>query len=257
MFTAIHTTPVAQRESGMLAMWWRLAVLGAIGTASLILAPIERLVPVPIDPLALRAVSMIQPAILMMLMAALGLWAAPKLGLDVPVVRAWAEGKNLWPALRPQLVPAVLAGLAVAVVLVAFASYLRTQPVAAPLITFEMPLITRLLYGGIVEELLLRWGIMSLFVWLAWRASGARRPVPSWCVWTGLSAAALLFAVGHLPALHLLLPDPPTWLIGMVLTANFLPGLLFGWLFWRRGLEAAIGAHALAHLVGWAALAIA
>jgi hypothetical protein len=35
-----------------------------------------------------------------MLLMALGLWAAPKVGLDAPVVRAWAEGKSLWPALR-------------------------------------------------------------------------------------------------------------------------------------------------------------
>jgi hypothetical protein len=241
----------------MFAMWWRLAVLGAFGVASLLLAPLEQLVPLPIDPLAVRALSMIQPAVLTLLMAALGLWAAPKVGLDAPVVRAWAEGKSVWPALRPQLVPAVLGGLAVAALLVAYANYLQTQPAAAPLLTLEMPLPTRLLYGGIIEELLLRWGILSLFVWLAWRAGGARRPVPSWCIWTGLTVAALLFAAGHLPVLHMLLPDPPVWLTGLIVAANALPGLLFGWLFWRRGLEAAMGAHALAHLFAWAALAIA
>jgi hypothetical protein len=42
----------------------------------------------------------------------------------------------------------------------------------------------------------------------------------------------------------------------LIVAANALPGLLFGWLFWRRGLEAAMGAHALAHLFAWAALAI-
>ena len=121
-----------------------------------------------------------------------------------------------------------------------------------------MPLLTRLLYGGIVEELLLRWGIMSLFVWLAWRRE---RRAPAGPVLVRLDGSwlrpPLLFAAGHLPVLHLLIPDPPAWLIGLVLAANALPGMLFGWLFWRRGLEAAIGAHALAHLFGWAALAIA
>ena len=256
MVMATHPMPLAQREAGMLAMWWRLALLGAIGTASLILAPLERLVQIPIDPLALRLLSTIQPTILMLLMAALGLWLAPKVGFDAPVVRAWAKRERLWPALRPQLVPAMLAGLAVAVLLVAFWTYVRVQPAAVPLLGLEMPLLTRLLYGGIVEELLLRWGIMSLFVWLIWRATGARRPVPSWCIWGGLGAAALLFAAGHLPVLHLLIPDPPASLIVLVLVANALPGMLFGWLFWRRGLEAAMGAHALAHLFGWAALAI-
>src|SRR4030095_16614499 len=145
--------PLAQREVGMFAMWWRLAVLGAFGVASLLLAPLEQLVPLPIDPLAVRALSMIQPAVLTLLMAALGLWAAPKVDLDAPVVRAWAEGKSVWPALRPQLVPAVLGGLAVAALLVAYANYLQTQPAAAPLLTLEMPLPTRLLYGGMIHEL--------------------------------------------------------------------------------------------------------
>jgi hypothetical protein len=38
-------------------------------------------------------------------------------------------------------------------------------------------------------------------------------------------------------------------LIVGVLLGNFIPGLLFGWLFWRRGLEAAVLSHAFAHCV--------
>jgi hypothetical protein len=243
----------------MFPMWWRLVLLGAIGTASLMLAPLERLIPVPIDPLALRAVSMIQPAVLMMLMAALGLWAAPKVGLDAPVVRAWAEGRSLWPALQPQLVPAVLGGLAVAAVLVAFASYLQTQPAAAPLLTprnaaAHAAALWRLRRGA---DAALGHPV-ALRVAGSWRAGGARRTGPVLVrIWAGLTVAALLFAVvGHLPTAHMLLPDPPAWLTGLIVATNALPGLLFGWLFWRRGLEAAMGAHALAHLFAWVALAI-
>jgi membrane protease YdiL (CAAX protease family) len=36
-----------------------------------------------------------------------------------------------------------------------------------------------------------------------------------------------------------------------VVAANALPGLAFGWLYWRQGLEAAILAHALAHVFAW------
>ena len=42
----------------------------------------------------------------------------------------------------------------------------------------------------------------------------------------------------------------------MALAGNFIPGMLFGWLYWRRGLEAAMIAHALAHLLSTAALAL-
>ena len=238
----------------MFGLWWRLSLLGALGTLSMALLPLENFGPPPFDPALLRVLAVLQPTVLMMASVALGVWAAPRVGFDAPAMRAWAEGRPVWPALRPQLAPALPAGLAIALLLVGFWSVVRVQHFAAPLLAFELPLATKLLYGGIVEELLLRWGLMSLFVWIAWRIGGAARPVPVWALWSGLVASSLLFAVGHLPALYVLLPGPPQWFVGMALAANFIPGILFGWLYWWRGLEAAMMAHALAHLFAWAAL---
>jgi len=238
----------------MAAMWWRLSLLGAIGTFSLAWVPLERFGPPPFDPALLRVLAVLQPTVLMMLAVALGLWAAPRVGLDAPAVRSWAGRQPVWPALRPQLIPAALGGLAAAALLVAFWTVVRAQPSAAPVAGFEMPLFTKLLYGGIVEELLMRWGLMSLFSWLAWRLAGRPAIPPSWIYWVGIGLASFLFAAGHLPALAFLLPNPPTWLVTLVLAGNFVPGLLFGWLYWKRGLEAAMMAHAFAHLFSAAAL---
>ena len=240
----------------MMAMWWRLTLLGSIGAASMMLVDLDQFGEAPVDPALLRLLAVLQPTVLVALCAALGLWVAPKVGLDAPVVRAWSEGRPVLPALSPQLVPAALGGVAIAALLVAFWSVVRVQSFAAPVLVFEMPLATKLLYGGIVEELLLRWGLMSLFVWVAWRAGGAARPVPAWALWTGLVASSGLFAVGHLPVLYFLLPNPPDWFVALAVVANFIPGMLFGWLYWRRGLEAAMMAHALAHLLSTAALAL-
>ena len=38
-------------------------------------------------------------------------------------------------------------------------------------------------------------------------------------------------------------------MLAFVVGGNTLAGLVFGWLFWRHGLEAAMVAHALAHVV--------
>ena len=238
----------------MFGIWWRLSLLGLIGVASMLLAPLEQLVPLAMPPMAVRLLALIQPGIFVLAFAALGAWAAPKVGLDAPVVRAWAERRPVLEPLWRQMPAAALAGLAVAAILVGFGTILAGQAVGGPLLAFDVPLPAKLLYGGIVEELLLRWGLMSFFVWAAWRLGGGRVAVPAWCVWTGLTLAALLFAAGHLPVLYMLLPDPPSWLIALVLVGNALPGLLFGWLYWRRGLEAAMIAHALAHLFGTIAL---
>jgi len=197
-----------------------------------------------------------QPTVLMVAAVALGVWAAPRVGFDAPAMRAWAEGRPIWPALRSQLALALAGGIAVALLLISFWLVVRAQRFAAPLLAFELPLATKLLYGGIVEEILVRWGLMSLLVWIAWRIGGAARHVPASAVWIGLVASSLLFAGGHLPVLYYLLPHPPGWFVALALAANFIPGIVFGWLYWRRGLEAAIMAHAMAHLFSSAAMPV-
>ena len=256
-------TGIAMRESRMgasegkaLAMWWRLSLLGLIGTATMLFAPLERIVPTDMPAMTLRLLSIVQPAFLVLAFSALGLWAGPRLGLDAPAFRAWADKRPILPILVGQLPASAAAGLATALVLLLFWLGVTSMPEAAEKLgALQMPLVTKLLYGGIVEELLLRWGLMSFFAWAIWRLAGRPSGPPAWCIWTAILFAAILFAAGHLPLLYLLVAAPPTQLVLLVLAGNTVPGILFGWLFWRRGLEAAMIAHALAHLFSVIALA--
>ena len=104
----------AGAEPGKGRMWWRLALLGLPGTLSVALIPLDGFGPPPFDPALLKLLAVAQPTVLMLLAIALGLWAAPKVGLDAPAVRAWAERRPILPALAPQLAPAAWAGLAMA-----------------------------------------------------------------------------------------------------------------------------------------------
>ena len=115
---------------------------------------------------------------------------------------------------------------------------------------FVVPLVARVLYGGVTEELLLRWGLMTALVWLAWRfLQGRRGPVRAGLVWLAIAISALIFAAGHLPAASALLGVLNAGVATFVIGANTAFGLLFGFLFWRHGLESAMIAHALAHVV--------
>lgn len=114
----------------------------------------------------------------------------------------------------------------------------------------ELPLLARVLYGGITEELLLRWGLMTALAWLAWRFAQHRQgPVRATSVWIAIGISAGLFGVGHLPAAVALIGQLNASHIAFVVGANTVFGLLFGFLDWRYGLEAAMIAHALSHVV--------
>jgi hypothetical protein len=233
------------------SLWLRLSLLGLVGVASLALIPIERFVSVPLSVPMLRLVLMLQPGLLVLAFTAVGMWASPRVGLDAPLVRAWVERRPVGPVIARQVRPALLAGLATAGLLVAYGAFSADLREASQgtLAGLEVPFATRVLYGGIAEELISRWGMMSLFVWICWRLAARPSAVPAWCFWMGAAAAALLFALGHVPVLYALVDQPSPALLAAVIGGNALPGLLFGWLFWRRGLEAAMLAHASAHLV--------
>jgi hypothetical protein len=118
----------------------------------------------------------------------------------------------------------------------------------------RLPLFVQVLYGGITEELLLRWEVMTVLVWLAWVFLQRRRgvPAPSY-IWLAISVSALLFGVGHLPAAVALVGTLNSSGVAWVVGVNRAFGLLFGYLFWRRGLESALIAHGLTHVVHYLA----
>jgi hypothetical protein len=107
-------------------------------------------------------------------------------------------------------------------------------------------------YGGITEELTLRYGLMTFLVWV-----GAKvwTTLPPGLYFGALLVSAVLFGAGHLPAMATLTPLTPIVILRTV-GLNALLGLAFGWLFWRRGLEHAMVAHIATHLAFWA-LAVA
>jgi membrane protease YdiL (CAAX protease family) len=119
---------------------------------------------------------------------------------------------------------------------------------------FAIPIVARVLYGGITEELLLRWGLMTALAWLAWRFLQQRHgPLRAGFAWLAIAVSALVFAAGHLPAAAFLLGAMNVSVVAFVIGVNAAFGVLFGYLFWRHGLESAMIAHALAHAVSFLA----
>jgi hypothetical protein len=234
--------------------WQILTAGGLLGVASLWLVPFEVLVPEIDLTISRRLLLLIQPAILTLVAVFIGQSLARKVGLGAPLIDAALTGGSVVVALRRILPVTALAGLASALILIAHAAYVvpeigRASSLGARFSTFEMPLLPKLLYGGITEELLTRWGLVSLFAWLGWRFCGRPERPTNIIFWLAIVVSALIFAVGHLPILMAISPNPQSWLVTAVLLGNTIPAVLFGWLFWRKGIEAAMFAHMLAHLI--------
>jgi hypothetical protein len=100
------------------------------------------------------------------------------------------------------------------------------------------------LYGGLTEEILVRWGLLSGIAWLLVKV-GLRTKIATWIA---VVAAAMLFAAGHLPAL-VAAAELNAPLVARTLLLNAIGGLAFGTLFVRHNLESAMLAHMVAHVM--------
>ena len=214
-------------------------ILGLAGVATLAVVPFETILPPGIH--VPRLMLLIQPAILTMACAVLGWWFNQRTGLGAPVLSAALAGDD-W--LRPLLrgVPgAVAVAAATAAILVAYG--LGTQDAAVVTPQLDIPLIARLGYGGVGEEIIARWGLLTGFMALAMRLGRGTAAA----FWIANAAAALLFALGHFGALIAMVAHPSVWLMAAVVLGNFVPAMGFGWLYRRHGIESAMLAHGGAH----------
>lgn len=230
------------------AVLWLLGMPGVLAVLWALLPPLmahQALLPLPLW--AVVALSGLQTAVLLACAVAAGVWLAPRVGLQAPVVAACLSERPAAPAARAQLVPGLWAGALAAAWLWGLAQ------VAPPELRSAAPggagaLAVKLLYGGITEELLVRWGLMTLLAWLGWRLlQRGKGPVSRGVMAAAVVVSAVLFAVGHLPAAQAMAGALTPGVVAFVLVGNTAFGLLAGWLFARHGLEAAMLAHVLAH----------
>ena len=111
-------------------------------------------------------------------------------------------------------------------------------------------IIASILYGGIIEEILMRLFVMSLIAFLISKIFFKKREdVPAKVFVIANIVAALLFAAGHLPATLVTFGELSPMLLFRCFLFNGGFGMLFGWLYRKHGLHYAILSHMTAHIV--------
>jgi membrane protease YdiL (CAAX protease family) len=219
-------------------------------TSSLGLLRLEELpIPFPIAILVL----LIQSALYSSIAIFVGLFLGRKIGLGAPLIEDWLEGVSLENRIQPIMKISIVLGILVGVSLfvldrLAFAYFI--EPVTA--FQEKAPLWQRILvsfYGGIGEEVFTRLFLMTVFVWIIHKLMRKKDVIPSdKNVWLSIIIVSVVFGLGHLPMTATFTEITPLVVIRAIVL-NGIAGIAFGWLYWKKGLLAAIISHFSADII--------
>jgi hypothetical protein len=242
------------RRSAFLRLW-ALGLIGAAITAAEPL-PANLIAGSHVSELAFRCFSFINTSLMLAALVALGTVAAREVGLysvfapQLPTRMKVRHNAFHW------VQAAIIAGAALALAQLLFdLGFWRIVPHDqmaalrhAAQLSAASPL-SRVLFQGLTDELMLRWGLMSGVLWvLALVFHQKSKPRPA-LVWAAIISFSIMSTLGQLPAiLNMLSVDPASVLIVRTAIVSALAGIAYGWLYWKHGLESAVLAHVLAQI---------
>lgn len=192
---------------------------------------------------AFIAVYMLQIGVYALVMGFFGHILATKLGLMRPARLEWSSLKWVLPL-------AAVAGVLLSLDWWTFGAWIPGLREGTDL-TLTLPVvIASILYGGVIEEVMLRLFMMSLLAWLGWKLFFRKaEKAPAGVIIAANVISALLFAAGHLPATQQLFGAVTLLLLLRCFLYNGGAGLFFGWLYRRFGVQYAMIGHAATHIV--------
>lgn len=230
-----------------------LFIIGLLGVFSMLTVtiPLESLPKEVLDkisPQTLKYLVLINPAILLLIAVVVGTMLYDKVGFSVPTISSILKIEQPKIKFIEQVKFGVsfgmLAGILITIIGSVFKSSIPQEFIEIGN-KIKITTVARFLYGGLTEELLMRFGFMTLVVWLIFKI---KKNLNSSTYWTGIITASILFAVGHFPVVFNAVQSPTISLLTYVLIGNSTAGLFFGWLYWKKGLEAAFISHIFAHV---------
>lgn len=175
-----------------------------------------------------------------------GLFLGRSVGLGAPLLESWSKGepvreqaaRALWIALALGLGVAALKYLLDLLVFSPFLPATLSGGRQVDLLRFVIPF-----QQGVGDEITYRLFGMTAIIWIFWKLRGSgETPSPDWMFRAGILLAGLpgvaglvLRGVAGLPLVQ----------YATILLAGAIP---FGWLYWRKGIGAAIAAHVVSSL---------
>lgn len=192
----------------------------------------------------------IETLLLTLPLAGLGLATLPKTGLPgAPLLRSlFARDATSPRPILAGLAQGTAIGFGVALLLGGLDVVL---PSMKPIVEIELPSWWQGLLAsfgaGVREEIWFRWGVLTA-VMRGLVAVKRSESAANWMFWTANVVAALLFGAIHIPQAYSFVEVTPL-AAAMVVGGNAAAGLGFGWVYRRKGIEAAMAAHMATDIV--------
>ncbi len=233
---------------------WLLLIASLLGAAAAIpfllelFRPlIQNSPPIPIPVPLLVVIGTAENLLLFGVIIGVGLLLARKMALGAPLIESWLYHEHSPVRARDSIKSGALVGIAVGIVLtiiiLAVAPHMPDLPFVK---AARVPIWKRLFvcfYGGVDEEIVTRLFLLTLFAWLGLRFFQKQKAHLSRITfWIANVLVAVLFGLGHLPAASKIMHITPEVIL-LALALNGIAAVPFGYLYWKRGLEAAMMAH--------------
>lgn len=205
-------------------------------------------------------ITILNVAFMSFIASTVGLILAEKVQLGVPILRRLLYSGRLSEVSKQWIIIAILGSFIGTFGIVMLETYIfqphMPQLPSTPTLAWWKSLLT-IFYGGIVEEVLLRLCLMTVLVWGMVKISKTQASIPAAIYWIAISMSSVLFGLAHLPATASLFGELTPILVLRAIIGNGMLGILFGYLYWKKGLEYSILSHMSAdfflHVI-WASL---
>ncbi|CAM2958365.1 CPBP family glutamic-type intramembrane protease [Legionella worsleiensis] len=196
-------------------------------------------------------VAIVQTLIMVFVMSFAGAVLSGQTGLNAPLLEGLLTGKASLDALQSILFPVVLFTVIGTVIFLVFyygivGSILDEHSIQAMArLRAALGLDGCVLYGGVVEEVIVRWGLMNVVAYFGLMFTQHNTNT---VIVISMILSGFLFAVGQIPAYVAAGCIASRRFLYSLMMLSLWQSLVFGLLFWQYGLIAAVLSHMLFHL---------
>lgn len=233
----------------------KIFIIGLLGVMSLLLSDVQNSIELPQEITSqfssrqIQLLLLVNPLIFLSLAVLIGSICFGKVGLKAPILSSKFDLQKHQPLIREFLKVGVISGIGLGIILILvsiFSEKMINSELVNSQLNSELSLVTRLMYGGITEEIIMRFGLMTFLVWIM---SKITKSESNSVFLVAILISSLLFAVAHLPVVYATVEVVSLGLMTYILIGNSIGGLVYGYLYWKKGLECSMISHMTTHII--------